>query len=153
MGQGYDRWLSDDQQRVWRSWLFGTARVNQVLDDELRPHGLDLAEYEILVTLSEVPDRRLRMSDLATQVHQSRSRLTHTITRLEQRNAVRRTRCKQDGRGVVAQLTDEGFDLLERTAPHHVESVRRIFVDAVDPDDYAALGRAMQSILAVDLSS
>ncbi len=147
----YERWLSEEQQKVWRSWLLGAARVNQVLDDELRPHGLDLAEYEILVCLSEAPNRRLRMSELAILVHQSRSRLTHTIGRMEREHAVRRTRSKQDGRGVVAELTDEGFALLERSAPFHVESVRRIFVDAVDPDDYAAVGRAMQAILAVEL--
>ncbi|HOB04920.1 MAG TPA: MarR family transcriptional regulator [Propionibacteriaceae bacterium] len=151
-GQGFHRWLTDDQQRVWRSWLLGTARISQVLDQELRPHGLDLAEYEILVTLSEAPNRRLRMSLLAELVHQSRSRLTHTVTRMEQINAVRRTRSKQDGRGVVAELTDEGYALLVETAPYHVESVRRIFVDAVDPADYAAVGRAMQAVLAVDLA-
>ncbi len=149
--EGFDRWLTDEQQRVWRSWLLGSARVNDVLDAELRPHGLDLAEYEILVTLSEAPRRRLRMSELAARVHQSRSRLTHTIGRMEQSHTVRRTRSKHDGRGVVAELTDDGFALLERTAPHHVDSVRRIFVDAVDPDDYAAVGRAMQAILSVEL--
>lgn len=145
-------WLTDEQQRVWRSWLLGAARISEVLDCQLRPHGLDLAEYEILVSLSEAPDRRLRMSDLAKKVHQSRSRLTHTIGRMETANTVRRSRSRSDGRGVVAQLTDEGFDLLQRTAPHHVESVRRIFVDVVDPDDYLALGRAMQAVLAVELT-
>jgi DNA-binding MarR family transcriptional regulator len=153
MAGGYDRWLDAEQQGIWRSWLLGTSRINQVLDDALRPHGLDLAEYEILVTLSEAPNRRLRMSDLAERVHQSRSRLTHTISRMEQVQAVRRTRSKQDGRGVVAHLTDEGFALLERTAPFHVESVRQIFVDVVAPEDFAAIGRAMRAVLDIEVTS
>ncbi len=151
MATDFDRWLSDEQQSVWRAWLLGSARINEFLDAMLRPHGIDLAEYEILVVLSEAPGHRLRMSELAQEVHQSRSRLTHTIGRMERIDAVRRAPSEVDGRGVVAQLTDEGYALLERIAPHHVESVRKVFVDVVDPDDYLALGRAMKAVLANDL--
>ncbi len=144
------RWLSTDQQLVWRSWLAATARIDQVLDAHLRPHGLDLAEYEILVCLSESPNRALRMSELAHKVHQSRSRLTHTVARMEGVGLVCRRRSESDGRGVVAHLTDEGMNLLVETAPRHVASVRKIFVDAVDSADYEALGRAMNAVLAVE---
>jgi DNA-binding MarR family transcriptional regulator len=141
------RWLSEDQQRVWRAWLLGTSVLNERLDAQLREHDLDLAEYEILVTLSESADRQLRMAELADAVHQSRSRLTHTVTRMEKRGLIERTTCPVDRRGVWANLTDAGQQLLTEAAPSHVECVRRNFVDAVDPDDYAALGRAMRAIL------
>ena len=142
-------WLNEDQQRVWRLWLCGTARVNDRLDAQLRTMGLDLGDYEILVSLVEGPERELRMSDLAEQVHQSRSRLTHAIKRMEANGWVARRPAEDDRRGVIASLTDEGYALLERAAPGHVTAVRRILVDAVDPDDYLALGRAMQAVLSV----
>jgi DNA-binding MarR family transcriptional regulator len=141
------RWLSDDQQRVWRGWLLGSAILNERLDAQLREHDLDLAEYEILVTLSESVDRQLRMAELADAVHQSRSRLTHTVTRMEKRGLIERTTCPVDRRGVWANLTGAGQQLLEEAAPSHVECVRRNFVDAVDPADFAAVGRAMDAIL------
>lgn len=146
---GEVRWLDDDQQRVWRLWLHGTARVNDRLDAQLRSIGLDVGDYEILVSLVEGPDRELRMSDLADQVHQSRSRLTHAIKRMEANGWVSRRPAEDDRRGVIASLTDDGYALLERAAPGHVAAVRRILVDAVDPEDYLALGRAMQAVLAV----
>ncbi|MGI3782213.1 MAG: MarR family winged helix-turn-helix transcriptional regulator [Janthinobacterium lividum] len=141
------RWLTEDQQRVWRTWLLGSAVLNERLDAQLREHDLDLAEYEILVTLSESADRQLRMAELADAVHQSRSRLTHTVTRMEKRGLIERSTCPVDRRGVWANLTDAGHRLLEDAAPSHVECVRRNFVDAVDPGDYAAVGRAMQAVL------
>ncbi len=140
-------WLSPEQQQIWRSWLSGVARINQHLDADLRRRGLDLAEYEILVSLSEAEGRRLRMSDLAQQVHQSRSRLTHAIARLEQRGIVRRTSANDDRRGVYAHLTEAGFAVLEAAAPSHVNAVRAIFVDRADPEDFRALGRIMQQVL------
>lgn len=145
-----DLWLSDDQQRVWRAWLLGVARIDNYLDADLRRHGLDLAEYEILVSLSEAEERRMRMSELAEKVHQSRSRLTHAIARMEKSGWVERQAATEDRRGVVARLTDKGFGLLENAAPSHVAAVRRILVDAADPADYAAMGRVMDAVLSVE---
>ena len=143
------RWLDTEQQRVWRTYLLGSARLAQRLDADLREFGLDLAEYEILVTLSEAPERRVRMSDLAEAVHQSRSRLTHTVSRMETAGLVDRSSCPTDRRGVWAHLTDDGFALLQSAAPSHVEAVRRNFVEAMTEEDYAALGRAFAAVLAV----
>jgi DNA-binding MarR family transcriptional regulator len=142
-------WLTTEQQRVWRTYLLGAARLTERLDADLHRSGLDLPEYEILVVLEESPDRRLRMSELADAVHQSRSRLTHTIARMEKSGLVARTTCPTDRRGVWAQLTDAGFEVLRQAAPHHVAAVRRNFVDAVSPEDWAALGRAFAAVLAV----
>jgi len=143
------RWLSAEQQKVWRTYLLGSARLNERLDADLHRSGLDLPEYEILVTLEESPDRRRRMSELADAVHQSRSRLTHTISRMEKSGLVERTTCPTDRRGVWAQLTDAGFAVLQKAAPGHVAAVRQNFVDAVSPQDWEAVGRVFAAVLAV----
>lgn len=143
------RWLSVEQQRVWRAYLLGSARLSEKLDADLRQFGLDLGEYEILVTLSESPDQQVRMSELADAVHQSRSRLTHTITRMEKENLVERRSCPTDRRGVWAHLSDHGFELLKTAAPSHVEAVRQFFIEAISPEDYAALGRAFATVVSV----
>ena len=142
-------WLDETQQEIWRNWLAATARINAHMDAGLRAFGLDLAEYEILVTLSESSGGRMRMSDLAGAVRQSRSRLTHTISRMEKQSLVTRETCSADGRGVWAALTAAGHALLVEVAPHHVEAVRHIFIDAIDQQDFTALGRAMTSVLTV----
>jgi DNA-binding MarR family transcriptional regulator len=89
------------------------------------------------------------MSDLAERVRQSRSRLTHTISRMEGKGLVSRTACPSDRRGVIAVMTDHGWRLLVEAAPAHVESVRRVLVDPVEPSDFEALGRAMEAVTRV----
>ncbi|HEY5786345.1 MAG TPA: MarR family transcriptional regulator [Microlunatus sp.] len=143
------RWLTGEQQKVWRTYLLGAARLNERLDADLQRSGLDLPEYEILVNLEESPERRLRMSELADAVHQSRSRLTHTIARMEKSGLVVRTTCPTDRRGVWAELTDAGFKVLAAAAPGHVAAVRRHLVDAAAPEDWEALGRVFAAVLAV----
>lgn len=149
MSEPVNGWLSEPQQRVWRSYLLAKTHIDEYLEDALRAYGLSLAEYELLVRLSESPDHTIRMGELAASVGHSRSRLTHTIKRMEGAGYVRRVSCSSDGRGVQAVMTAEGFELLKRAAPAHVDSVRRVFVDAITPEDYEALGRAMRSVLAV----
>jgi DNA-binding MarR family transcriptional regulator len=140
------RWLNSEQQVAWRAYLLGTARLMAKLDDDLRQFGLGINDYEILVRLSEVPDQRLRMAELADRLHQSRSRLTHTVGRLEAAELVRRTSCKSDKRGVWAELTDAGMSLLEQTAPYHVDGVRENLVDLVSAEDFAAVGRVFDAV-------
>lgn len=141
------RWLDAEQQQIWRTYLLGVARINERLDAALRRFGIDLGEYEILVSLQESEDWRLRMSDLAAAVHQSRSRLTHTVARMEKAGLVLRQACPTDRRGVWAELTEDGFELLRQAAPSHVESVRTAFVEVVDPEDFRAIGRAFGAVL------
>ena len=141
------QWLTAEQQTVWRAYLAGVSRINDRLDAELRPFGLDLGEYEILVNLSEAEQLEMRMSELADKVRQSRSRLTHTVARMEAKGLILRKSCPQDRRGVIAVLTANGLTLLKQAAPYHVASVREVLVDVVDPDDFEALGRAMQAVL------
>lgn len=140
-------WLTAEQQQVWRAYLLGSARLAERMDADLRRFGIDLPEYEILVNLEEAPERQLRMSELAAAVHQSRSRLTHTISRMERSRLVERVTCPTDRRGVWARLTDQGMALLEAAAPDHVAAVRRFFVEAMEPQDYAALGRGFRAVI------
>ncbi|TYK50525.1 MarR family winged helix-turn-helix transcriptional regulator [Actinomadura decatromicini] len=142
------RWLDATQQRDWRAYVDGSVRLTEIMDRDLKTkHGLSVSEYEILVRLSEAPERRLRMAELAENASQSRSRLSHTCSRLESKGLVKRDSCPNDKRGVYAHLTDEGFAALDRAARDHVETVRNFFIDVIDPDDLAAIGRAFTLVL------
>lgn len=141
-------WLSTEQQRIWRSFLGGTTVLMDKLDRDLRTtHGLSMPEYEILVRLSESPNRSIRMAELADAVSHSRSRITHTIARLEREGIVRRGQCSDDGRGVSAILTDHGFSVLEAAAHTHVRGVHGYLVENADPADLEAMGRIMQKVV------
>jgi DNA-binding MarR family transcriptional regulator len=127
------RWLSADQQQTWRLYLEVIARQMELFDQDLQ-HEADLAltDYEILVMLSEAEGHQLRMSELANLVIVSRSRLTYRVDRLCKRDLIERVGFADDRRGVLARLTDAGMELLERTAPHHVETVNQMIFDHID---------------------
>ncbi|MGW0229465.1 MarR family winged helix-turn-helix transcriptional regulator [Actinopolymorpha singaporensis] len=145
---GSTKWLSAEQQRAWRAYLLGSAQLMERIDRDLRALGLSMPEYEILVRLSESPGRTLRMAELAQSVHHSRSRLTHTIARMEAAGLVEREACPSDRRGVLARLTEEGYARLVETAPHHVAGVRDGLIDLVSEDDLATLGRVFAAVSA-----
>lgn len=140
------RWLADDEQKAWRSYLRGSRLLELVLDRDLQAAGVQLSEYEIVSMISEAPSRRLRMSSLAEQVVQSRSRLTHTAARLEKRGWVARESCLEDRRGVELVLTPEGAEAVQRIARQHVESVRVHLADALSPKQFLVLGEVMQLV-------
>ena len=140
------QWLSDDEQRAWRAYLRGSRLIEEALDRDLQSHGVQLTEYEIISMLSESPGRRLRMSSLADLVVQSRSRLTHTASRLERRGWVVREACLEDKRGVELVLTNAGWGAVQDMARIHVESVRRTVIGNVTPELFACLGDAMDAI-------
>ncbi|MGN9776457.1 MarR family winged helix-turn-helix transcriptional regulator [Micromonospora sp. H33] len=142
------RWLNPDEQRTWRAFLTATRGLMDTLDRELqRDAGMPHAYYEILVRLSEAPERRLRMSDLADATGSSRSRLSHAIARLEAAGWVRREECPTDRRGQLALLTDEGFATLAAAAPGHVEGVRRHLFDALSPAQVDQLRRISETLV------
>ncbi|MEO5664043.1 MAG: MarR family transcriptional regulator [Nocardioides sp.] len=141
------RWLDEAQQRSWRALVIGTTLLMDRLDDDLRRNfNLSLTEYEILVRLSERPGRFMRMAQLADALAHSRSRVTHTVDRMEKAGYVVRGSTPEDGRGIVATMTDKGFAILEEAAPMHVDGVRSYLVDVAAPDDFVALGRAMDAV-------
>ncbi|PZG14706.1 MarR family winged helix-turn-helix transcriptional regulator [Nonomuraea aridisoli] len=133
------RWLSPAEQRAWRTHLVLHKLLMHRLDRELQEHSLSLNDYEILVNLSESPERRMRMSDLADATIQSRSRLSHQISRMEAKGLVRREDCRDDRRGTFAVLTDEGWETIQRLAPAHVAGVREHFVDRLTDDQLEAI--------------
>jgi DNA-binding MarR family transcriptional regulator len=140
-------WLDRNQQRSWRAFLVGTTLLMDRLDRELREqHRISLPEYEIMVRLSEAEDNRLRMAVLADSVSHSRSRVTHTVSRMESAGLVVRDACLSDGRGVEAVLTAEGHKALEAAAPTHVSGVRRLLVDLVADEDFEAVGRVFDAV-------
>ncbi|MEU3351656.1 MarR family transcriptional regulator [Streptomyces sp. NPDC037389] len=133
------RWLSDEEQAAWRAHLYVSRLLMHQLERDLQPFGLTNNDYEILVNLSESKDHRMRMSDLATATLQSKSRLSHQITRMENAGLVRRVNCESDRRGLFAVLTDHGWKTMREVAPHHVASVREHFIDLLSPEELKAL--------------
>ncbi|MEU6949452.1 MarR family transcriptional regulator [Streptomyces sp. NPDC046237] len=139
------RWLSDEEQRVWRAYLHATTLLEDHLDRQLqRDAGMPHIYYGLLVHLSQAPRRRLRMTELAKDAKITRSRLSHAVARLEKSGWVVREDCPSDKRGQFARLTDEGFEVLRRTAPGHVAAVRQAMFDRLSPEQVAQLGEIMK---------
>ncbi|MGX7681988.1 MarR family winged helix-turn-helix transcriptional regulator [Jatrophihabitans sp. DSM 45814] len=135
------RWLNSEEGPAWRSFIAGFRSLVDVLDRELHADsGLSHAYYEVLVPLSEHPDRAMRMSELAGDTRSSRSRLSHAVARLEERGWVRRVECETDKRGQVAELTDAGFEVVAAAAPGHVATVRKYLIDRLTPEQIKVMG-------------
>src|SRR5580658_7195491 len=141
------RWLTDDEQRAWRAYIQLAQLLIRQLDRDLHPFGLSMHDYEILVELSEAPRNRLRMTELADRTAQSRSRLSHQVSRMESRGLVVREGCEGDKRGTFAVLTEVGAVSIGQVAPHHVASVRRHFIDQLAADGLHALTDACEPVL------
>ena len=134
------RWLDDEEQRAWRSFLRAASAIDEALDRQLqRDAGMPHAYYQVLAMLSEAPDRTLRMSQLASQTTSSASRLSHAVARLEEKGWVRRDKHPTDRRGSLAVLTDDGWAALRAAAPGHVTAVREVLFDRLAPGQAAEL--------------
>ena len=142
------RWLNDDEQRAWRRLAAVMTLLPAALDAQLqRDATLTHFAYFTLAMLSEAPGRALRMSELAARSSASPSRLSHTVARLEDRGWVKRQRSTEDGRGQVAELTDDGYAALVATAPGHVTAVRELVLDALTPEQVAQLNEICTAVL------
>ncbi|MEU6098879.1 MarR family transcriptional regulator [Streptomyces sp. NPDC047079] len=134
------RWLTPEEQRAWRSYLAASWLLEDTVDRQLQQEaGMPHLYYSVLANLSDAPDRRMRMTDLAETLKITRSRLTYVVTRLERDGTVRREGCPTDRRGSTAVLTEAGMELLERTAPGHVETVRASVFDHLTPEQVTQL--------------
>lgn len=141
-------WLSADEQRAWRAYLEATQLLFDALDRQLQcDAGMPHAYYEILVRLSEAPDRAMRMSELALATRSSRSRLSHAVARLEERGWIRRAEAPGDRRGQVASLSEAGFAALAAAAPGHVATVRRHVIDRLDAAQIGQLEAIGQAVV------
>ncbi|GAB3285916.1 MarR family transcriptional regulator [Parasphingorhabdus pacifica] len=147
MREGRTEWLNVEEMAAWRSYIVGSALLEHRLSRELQnAHGVSIADYEILVQLSEQPGWQLRMSELAQSVAHSKSRVSHQVRRLEGEELVRRVECPDDRRGVLAMLTSKGAELLENAAPTHVAGVREHLIDLLEPDEQRMLGMVFERI-------
>lgn len=147
MNEPETRWLSEEEQQMWRASLGVLNLLPLYLERDLQQHGLTMHDYEILVRLSEAPDRRIRLTELAGLSHQSKSRLSHQMTRMENAGLVLRESCDSDRRGQWAVLTDAGWDRLVEAAPDHVESVRRHYIDLLTDEQKQALLEAFAGVV------
>ena len=149
MADSRARWLSAEEQSAWRAYLVATQTLFSAVEGQLqRDYGIPHGYYEILVNLSEAPDRALRMSQLAEASTSSKSRLSHAVARLEERGWVERLDCPTDRRGQVARLTDAGFTALDAAAPSHVEQVRRSLFDRLTAAQVTQLATISAAIAA-----
>lgn len=142
-------WLNDDEQALWRSWLAVGHDLPAALARQLGAESqLSMPDYEVLVHLTESETGRTRASELASQLGWERSRLSHHIGRMEARGLVQREECEEDKRGAFVSVTEQGRAALTEAAPGHVRTVRRHFIDALDPSDRAALARILAKVAA-----
>ncbi|MGW0705946.1 MarR family winged helix-turn-helix transcriptional regulator [Streptomyces sp. NPDC002643] len=138
------RWLTDGEQCTWLAFVHATTLLEDHLDRQLqRDAGMPHLYYHLLVVLSGSRQRRMRMTELAMHTKITRSRLSHAVARLEKNGWVRREDCPSDKRGQFAVLTDEGQEVLEKTAPGHVAAVRQALFDRLTPEQQKSLGEIM----------
>ena len=142
------RWLTEEEQRAWRGLLRMTsqlnARANRLL---LQEYGISLADYEVLVALSEAPEGQLRVFEVADALAWEQSRVSHQLARMQRRGLITREGCATDARGAFAVLTTAGRAAIEQAAPAHVEQVRQLVFDGLSPDQLAALTEITTCVL------
>ncbi|MEV5386241.1 MarR family transcriptional regulator [Streptomyces sp. NPDC052721] len=144
-------WLNDEEQRTWRSFLLASRLVLDRVERQLKQDAdISFAYFEILTRLSEAPERRMRMADLAAACVFDRSRLSHAIDRLVRDGWVRRVPCPSDARGQMAELTDEGMEKVRQAARDHAEQVRSLLFDRLTQDQQTAL-QEISEVLATGI--
>ena len=143
------RWLTAEEQRVWRRWLTLNAQLSATLQRELQDDaGLSTQDYEVLVHLTDNAEGRMRVTDLARLMQWERSRVSHHVTRMERRRLVQRVECAEDGRGAFVVITPQGRAAIEQAAPSHVNTVRRLVFDALSPEEVDSFGAIIDKALA-----
>ena len=140
------RWLNAAEMKAWRRYIIASRRLLEALDLDLASHELSMADYEVLAQLSDAPERKLRMSELADVAMLSRSRLSHRIKVMEQAGWVKREACPEDKRGFFAVMTGKGWKAIVGAAPDHVESVRTRFVDHLTKEDQRVLSEIFERV-------
>jgi DNA-binding MarR family transcriptional regulator len=142
------RWLSDTEQHAWRSFLRMQAQLTTRLSRELQADSeLSIADYDVLVHLTDLEGGRRRILELARELDWEKSRMSHHLARMAKRGLIAREECPADGRGAFIVITPEGQAAIEAAAPRHVETVRRLVFDALTPEQVAALGAVSDRIL------
>ena len=143
---GEPNWLTPTEMAAWRRYIVASRRLLEALDTDLDQHDLSMADYEILAQLSDAPDRRMRMAELAEIAMLSRSRLSHRMKVMEEAGWVRREACPDDKRGFFAVMTAKGWKAIVAAAPDHVASVRSRFVDKLSKADQIVLAEIFERV-------
>ena len=142
------RWLTDEEQRAWRGLLLMTSQLNARMNRQLlQDYGISLADYEVLVVLSEAPAGRLRVFEVADTLAWEQSRVSHQLARMQRRGLISRQDCSSDARGAFAVLAEAGRAAIERAAPAHVETVRQLVFDGLSHEQLAALTEITTRVL------
>ena len=144
------KWLNPREMKAWRSYIIASRRLLDALDLDLAGHDLSMADYEVLALLSEAPDKRMRMTELADLAMVSKSRLSHRMKVMEKIGWVKRQACDSDKRGSWAVMTDKGWKAIVKAAPDHVASVRNRLIDHLtvkDQEDVSKIFERIQSNL------
>lgn len=140
------KWLSPAEMAAWRTFIETSGDLLRAIEKDLAPFGLDRGDYQLLAMLSEAPDQRLRMCDLADSLRLTRSGLTRRMDGVLKKKLVTRVRSENDGRAAYATLTPKGLELLKSAAPKHLESVRRLMIDLLSPTEIKAIATAFSKI-------
>lgn len=140
------KWLNPAEMAAWRTYIETSGDLLRAIEKDLAPYGLDRGDYQLLAMLSEAPDQRLRMCDLADSLRLTRSGLTRRMDGVLKKKLVTRVQSEEDGRAAYASLTPKGFDLLKQVAPEHLESVRRLMIDLLSPSEIKAIASAFSKI-------
>ena len=142
------RWLTEEEQRAWRGLLRMTSQLNARMNRQLQDdYGISLADYDVLVVLSEAPESRLRVFEITDALAWEQSRVSHQLARMQRRALVARQECAADARGAFAVLTESGRAAIERAAPAHVETVRQLVFDGLSRDQLAVLTAITSDVL------
>jgi len=140
------QWLTPAEMEAWRAYILTSRRLMEILEQALDDHDLSMADYEVLAQLSDAPERRMRMSELAEAALLSRSRLSHRMKVMEQAGLIRKEECPDDRRGAFAVMTEKGWEAIVAAAPDHVASVRRVFTDVLTSADQQVIARSFTTI-------
>jgi DNA-binding MarR family transcriptional regulator len=142
------RWLTPQEQHLWRGWLKLNTEFASALHRELQEDaGLSMPDFEVLVHLTDNPEGRVRVTDLAGLLQWERSRVSHHVKRMECRGLVERAECSEDGRGAFVVITPQGRTAIEEAAPGHVKAVRRLMFDALTEEEKAGLAAVIDKLL------
>ena len=144
------RWLDEHEHRAWRALQFMQLRLSgRLAADVAATSDLSYADYLVLVALSDQPDGRARLFELAEALGWEKSRLSHQVARMTGRGLLRKERCVSDRRGAFVVVTEPGRKAIEAAAPHHVAMVRRLFIDPLTPGELDAITSTAEKVLAV----
>ena len=143
---GATKWLNQSEMNAWLAYIKTSRDLMRALEHDLEPFGLDGGDYQLLAMLSAAPDQRLRMCELAEELRLSRGGLTRRMDGVLKKKLVVRNQDPTDKRVAYIEMSAKGRALLDRAAPVHVQSVRRLMIDLLSANEIRAIGTAFSKI-------